>query len=102
MNEFSSLHAEVESRILNLLGHLGGALTTSERKEVTLFLDASEYGLALGTLSGILVDENKLVDLKTLIEIDDLARIMEIRDQGFVYHLRNLFEMQTARKDRAA
>ena len=40
---------------------LSQALTTAESAEVQMFLDVGEYGVALETLCGIIVEEDKTI-----------------------------------------
>jgi hypothetical protein len=87
---------QVGTRIASLLGDLGGSMTDAERAEVDRFLDAGEYGLALDTLSWILVEEQKPIGHGTLREIESLARVMELREERFMHALHNAHERQIA------
>jgi hypothetical protein len=93
MSGYAALHADIERRIAGLLNGLS-EFSPTERQEVAEFLDATEYGMALETISGILVEENKPIDVEVLHEIDELSRAMKLRDEGFMYHLHNTFDRQ--------
>jgi len=94
MNAYSRLYADTEARMSQLLGDLGQSFTESERNEVNRFLDAREYGLALETLSCILVEETKTIATTTLHGIDELAGVMQLRDERFMYDLHNFYDRQ--------
>jgi hypothetical protein len=94
--DMSVQDTKVASRIANLLGNLGDAIARSERAEVDRFLDVGEYGLALDTLSWILVEENKAIGQGVLREIDSLAEVMELREERFVQALHAAHERQIA------
>lgn len=94
MNQYATLHADLEQRIAGLLSILANDLTPDEQREVLEFLDATEYGLALETLSGILVEENKRIDARVLYEFDEISSAMKLRDEAFMYHLHNTFDRQ--------
>ncbi len=94
MTEHAALHTDLEQRIAGLLASLASSLTDDEQGEVHEFLDATEYGLALETLSGILVEEDKPIEARILYEFDELSRAMRLRDEAFMYHLHNTFDRQ--------
>ncbi len=71
---------KIEKGFASLLGRLDGKLSASEREEVTEFIDAGEYGIALETLSAILVEERKRFSVSVLREMAELAGIMGIRE----------------------
>ncbi|HEX5327662.1 MAG TPA: MafI family immunity protein [Acetobacteraceae bacterium] len=96
MNSYPGANAEMEAQIRDVLGALRGTLTATECSEVTTFLDAREYGVALGTLSWILVEESKRIDPGILQEIDRLAAGMHLRDERFMYDLHNSYDRQRA------
>jgi hypothetical protein len=72
-------------------------MAESERAEVDRFLSGGEYGLALDTLSWILVEEQKPIGSGTLREIDSLAEVMELREERFIRALHGAHERQIAR-----
>lgn len=94
MSQYATLHADMERRIAGLLSSLTNDLTPDEQGEVLEFLDSTEYGLALETLSGIIVEENKPIDARVLHEFDEISRAMKLRDEAFMYHLHNAFDRQ--------
>jgi hypothetical protein len=72
-------------------------MVAAERAEVDRFLSAGEYGLALDTLSWILVDERKPIGPTTVREIDSLAAAMELQEEPFMHALHDAHERQIAR-----
>lgn len=96
MADFSGLHAEVATRLTHVLSELHGTLTVPERDEVLEFLNVKEYGLALDTLSHILVEEEKPLDASILHQIDGLAAVMHLRDERFMYDLHNYYDRRVA------
>ncbi len=79
----------------------GGDALHVERAEVDRFLDAGEYGLALDTLSWILVEEAKPISSDTLREIESLADAMDLAGDPFLDAVRNARKRQTASWDQA-
>jgi hypothetical protein len=98
MADMAGQDTQVATRIANLLNTLGQAMAESERAEVDRFLSAGEYGLALDTLSWILVDEQKPISHGVLREIDSLAEVMELREERFVHALHEAHERQIAQQ----
>jgi hypothetical protein len=98
MADMAGEATQVATRIANLLSTLGEEMAESERAEVDRFLSAGEYGLALDTLSWILVDEHKPIGHGILREIDSLAEVMELREERFMHALHNAHERQIARQ----
>ena len=94
MADYSKLYAETKSRLEHVLTALSRILTEAEREEVLDFLKSREYGLALGTLSHILVEENKAIDGNVLHQIDDIASAMHLRDEPFMYDLHTSYDRQ--------
>jgi hypothetical protein len=101
MADMSGPETDIARRIANLLGDLGGSLSDSELAEVHRFLSAGEYGLALDTLSWILVEERKPIGHDTLREIDSLAEAMKLREARFMHALYGAHEQQNALHHRA-
>jgi hypothetical protein len=93
--DHSALHAEVEQRIARLLRELRPQLNHDEEAEVVEFLAVREYGLALETLSAVLIDEKKRLDTRVVQEIDGIARLMGLRDQVFMQVLHTSYYRQT-------
>jgi hypothetical protein len=85
----------------NLLDALAGEMAESERAEVDRFLSAGEYGLALDTLSWILVDEKKPIGHGVLREIDGLAEVMKLREERFMHALHDAHQRQIVSPKRA-
>jgi hypothetical protein len=98
MADMAGQDTRVATRIANLLSTLAEEMAESERAEVDRFLSAGECGLALDTLSWILVDEQKPIGHGVLREIDSLAEIMELREERFMHALHNAHEQQIARQ----
>jgi hypothetical protein len=96
MTDYSGLYAETEKRMLHVLGLVNQLLTDVEQREVTRFFNAREYGIALETLSQILVEEAKPIDAKVLQDIDLMADAMQLRDERFMYNLHNSYDRQQA------
>jgi hypothetical protein len=94
VTEFSQLYDETEAKIGLLLDNVKHILTASERQEVLDFMDAREYGLALETLSGILVEEEKPIRSSVLRQIDEIAGMMQMSDEPFVHDLHTRFDRQ--------
>ena len=101
MANYAVLHAQTERRIELLLTQLGGALAETECAEVTHFLRAGEYGLALDTLASILVEEQKPVAVGILTEIESLAESMGLLDGRFMQTLRTWYDRQSKQRDAA-
>jgi len=92
--DFSTVHEESDRRIKFLLDQVGTELTRLEREEVVHFIEAREFGLALETLAGILTEEGKMISRSVLGRIDDIARLMQLRDGAFMFELHNYFDRQ--------
>ena len=71
--------AEIERQLEVVLDKLGGELSSSERQEVVELIDAGEYGIALETLSSLLVEESKQVPASAFAQMVELAEAMGIR-----------------------
>jgi hypothetical protein len=94
MNAYSRLYIETEARMARLLSGMGESFSDSERAEVQAFLKVGEYGLALETLSFILIEESKPVGIALLRGIDEAAEAMQLRDERFMYDLHNFYDRQ--------
>jgi hypothetical protein len=81
MLDWAAPDIRTEPRITALLA---GSFSASERAEVLGFLDAGELGLALDTLSWIIIDEAKPVSPAVLREIDSLAAAMDMTGEPFL------------------
>lgn len=59
-----------------LLLSVASVFSEKELYEVSDFVEATEYGLALQTFVDIIVDEQKLIPGRTLAVCEELARLM--------------------------
>jgi hypothetical protein len=94
VTDYSRVYDETRIKIGLLLDEVKDIFTKPEQEEVFGFLGAREYGLALETLSGILVEEKKPIPLSVLRQIDEIASLMHIRNERFMHDLRNCFDRQ--------
>ena len=78
------------------------SLSASERAEVSRFLNAGEDGLAIDTLSWILVEERKPIAQSILREIDSIAGSMQLCEERFMLALHNAHEQQIAQHRRVS
>ena len=69
-------HQRLESGIKVLLERLGGALSEKEKVEVMQFVGVGEYGVALETLCGIIMDGQYVIGQGALREIQELGTVM--------------------------
>src|SRR5690348_16744956 len=86
----------IANRIANLLGDAGASWSALKRAEVERFLHAGEYGLAVDTLSWILVDAQKPISSDMLREIESLIAIMDLGQEPFVAALHGAYRRQAA------
>ena len=70
----------VEATLLNLLQMLPREWTVAERDEARHFVDVGELGLALETIAGIAMDEDRVLPDSARSEIEVLAKRMGIAD----------------------
>lgn len=80
----------LENHFVNLMKKLEPILTSSEIYEVSEFIDYNEYGLALDTIVGIIVEEGKIIDniLKQMIEISIIMDVdSEIISEKLSMHI---------------
>ncbi len=94
MTDYSRLYDDTEARIGLLLDEVKDSFTLSERKEVADFIGAHEYGLALETLSAILVGEEKPIRFSALRQIDEIAALMRKSDEPFIRDHHTRFDHQ--------
>ncbi len=79
-------YRDLEHGLWELLTSLNRTFSLSEAREVRDFIEAREYGLALETIAGILVEEKYLIPAEVAGEIKRLADSMNIvDDQGINY-----------------
>jgi hypothetical protein len=67
---------ELETRLGSILLMLGPQLSPEESWEVNHFLDVGEYGLALQTLTALLIEERKKIRRGTYNDIAGVANRM--------------------------
>lgn len=68
----------LENHFVNLMKKLEPILTSSEISEVSEFIDYNEYGLALDTIVGIIVEEGKIIDNNILKQMIEISIIMDV------------------------
>jgi hypothetical protein len=78
----------IDRRLTLVLDSLSDELSAAERREVEEFIDVGEYGVALETLSALLVEERKRISPVTFAEIVELADLMGIREATITDGLR--------------
>ena len=68
----------LEERLSRLLKSIDESFTSTETSEVQQFLDAGEYGLALETICGIIIEERKVVRTEVVEQVKELREMMEL------------------------
>ena len=89
MSELHHSYEQLERELTSLVGALSDVLSADEQREVVEFADAGEYGLALETLAGILVEEGKALPRSAFRQISSLAESMGIVDRVVTARLAN-------------
>lgn len=84
----SCLHQDVESLFSVLIHSLEGTFSLAEIIEVRSFLDYCEYGVALESLTGIIVEENKVIANNIFDAIEKLSSLMDIDNAAMRTSLR--------------
>ena len=69
---------ELEAQLGSILLTLGSQLSFEESREVSHFLDVGEYGLALQTLTDLLIEERKKISIRTYNDVVSVAKHMGI------------------------
>jgi hypothetical protein len=69
---------EIEAQLQSILLTLGPQLSPEESREISHFLDVGEYGLALQTLTDLLIEEGKEISLSTYNDIVGVAKRMGV------------------------
>ncbi len=69
---------ELEARLGSILLTLGSQFSFEESREVSHFLDVGEYGLALQTLTDLLIEERKKISIRTYNDVVRVAKRMGI------------------------
>ena len=82
-------YGSLEGKFHALFDLLRGALTGREVKEVRWFFEAGEYGLALETLCGIIVEEEKQISRPAYQLVRELAEQIQT-DRSFWVPLERL------------
>ena len=65
---------ELEAQLGSILLTLGPQLSPEESREVSHFLDVGEYGLALQTLTDLLIEERKKLSIRTYHDVVRVAK----------------------------
>ena len=77
-----------ELALLHLLQTLPREWTVGERDEARHFVDVGEFGLALETIAGIVMDENRALPENVRLQIEVLAGRMGIAEGEVISELR--------------
>ena len=67
----------VDDEFHGLIRHTHGALSDNEVREVLEFVEAEEFNLAIETLCGFLVDQNRRVTPELYIRIHSLCERLD-------------------------
>lgn len=68
---------EVAAEFHGLIHHSRGTLSENERREILEFIEAEEFNLALETLCGFLVDQNRRVTPELYLRIHSLGERLD-------------------------
>jgi hypothetical protein len=68
---------EVAAEFHGLIRSTHGALSENERREILEFLEAQEFNLALETLCGFLVDQNRRVTPELYLRIHSIGERLD-------------------------
>ena len=68
---------DVAAEFNGLIRSSHGSLSENERRELLEFIEAQEFNLALETLCGFLVDENRRVSLELFMRIHSLCERLD-------------------------
>ena len=85
----SSYYEELRGKVLALLIMIQDQLPSATVKIVAELVDANEPGVALETMSEMLVESGEAITLESLALVDDLVRTMQL-DSVNVERLRSL------------
>lgn len=80
--------AAIEAHFSRLLLALGEIFSETEIDEVTAFIDAGEYGLALDTVADIFVEERKVTTDEITVLTGELATCMRLPADDYVERVR--------------
>ena len=81
-------YRQMEESLQALVKALPAGWTEADRAEVQHFIDVGEYGLALETLAGIAVEEDRPFDKAFLDRVAKPAEIMQMLDSPAIRDLR--------------
>ena len=84
-----SYFTKIERQFEMVLDALAGQLSPTERSEVVEFIDVGEFGIALETLSSLLIEERKQIPAVAFTQMIELADSMEIRASTITEELRS-------------
>jgi hypothetical protein len=84
MPDYTAHYAETEKQLLELLQKVAGLLTAGDLADANEFLAAREYGLALETIAGGLVDRKQGIQREIVERVDAIARPMHLANTSFV------------------
>ena len=68
---------EVKAEFHGLIHHSRGALSDNELREILEFVEGRDYNLALETLCGFLIDQNRRVTHELYIRIHSLGERLD-------------------------
>lgn len=83
-------YALLELKINSLLKLNSATFTQSERKEVDELKGFGEYGLALQTFLGVVLEEGKSISAETLSIVEELITLMDMSDEIDLERFRHL------------
>jgi hypothetical protein len=84
MPDYAAHYAQTEQQLKELLGTMIHSLTGAELGEVSEFLTAREYALALETIARLLMDRHGPIQPEIVKRVDRLAGSMHLKDADFV------------------
>lgn len=87
MSDYARHCEHIETALNGLLKHGNLHLNSSELAEVSEFIGHNEYGLAVETLSAILVEHGRELSHAVLSTIEKTAVAMGMVDQPIIVHL---------------
>ena len=81
-------YQEIEFLFSELINSLENTFTQIEILEVREFIEYGEYGVALETLVGIILEENKMISKDVFYSIEKLSSLMGIDKITIISNLR--------------
>lgn len=78
---YDDLYQELDEKLRQLLDDLSDVFSLEDRRDVLHFVEHNEFGLALGTITGIIVEEDKYISPSLIMKIKALAEQMEMKDE---------------------